>query len=185
MPRRGHNRQRHRRRKDRRHHAPRIRNQGPLSQSLGDFFPHGPIPLASPPNPNVPPHAKTGEPTRSRIPEGWWERAFADEPTSSERRGHRCGERQMLTIVAYDITKPRRLREVAKLCEDYGVRVQYSIFECRLEAALFDEFWSELLATIDPDTDRVTAYKVCQACAKEVRDAGTMVHSEKVVAYVF
>lgn len=91
----------------------------------------------------------------------------------------------MLTIVAYDITEPRRLRQIAKICEDYGVRVQYSVFECRLEAHRFDAFWAELLGAIDAATDRLVAYKVCAACAQEIRDAGIQTHQQKVVAYVF
>jgi CRISPR-associated protein Cas2 len=122
---------------------------------------------------------------RSRVPEGWWEEAFRNNPTPSERRGHRCGERQMLTIVAYDITEHKRLAKIAKICEDYGVRVQYSVFECRLEADRFDQFWADLIGSIDSATDRIVAYKVCAACARETRDAGIQSHQEKVVAYVF
>ena len=35
-------------------------------------------------------------------------------------------------IVAYDIRDPVRLRRVAKHLKGYGVRLQYSIFRCRL-----------------------------------------------------
>jgi CRISPR-associated protein Cas2 len=128
----------------------------------------------------------SGELERSgRIPLGWWEDAFANKPTPSEQRGHRCGAHQMLTVVAYDITDQRRLQRIAKICEDYGVRVQYSVFECRLEADKFDRFWNDLLGTIDSTTDRLVAYKVCVACARDIRSAGTQTHQEKVVAYVF
>jgi CRISPR-associated protein Cas2 len=120
-----------------------------------------------------------------RIPLGWWENAFTNRPTPSEQRGHPCGENQMLTVVAYDITDQRRLQRIAKICEDYGVRVQYSVFECRLEADKFDKFWNDLLATIDSATDRLVAYKVCVACARDIRSAGTQTHQETVVAYVF
>jgi CRISPR-associated protein Cas2 len=178
---------RHRRRK----HSSRQRDphqrptsSGPLTQRLGRFFPAQNVPVLqgfSPPAAeNAPP-----KPSRPKIPDGWWEAAFANEPTPSERRGHKCGEHQMFTVVAYDITDERRLRKIAKICEDYGVRVQYSVFECRLEAGRFDQFWSDLLGTIDPATDRVVAYKVCTACAKDIRDAGIQTHQQKVVAYVF
>lgn len=120
-----------------------------------------------------------------RIPLGWWEEAFAKRPTPSEQSGHPCGEHEMLTIVAYDITDPRRLQRIAKICEDYGARVQYSVFECRLEADKFDRFWNDLLATIDPSSDRLVAYKVCVSCARNIRSAGTQTHQEQVVAYVF
>ena len=41
----------------------------------------------------------------------------------------------MLILITYDISfedpqGPVRLRRIAKLCQDYGVRVQFSVFEC-------------------------------------------------------
>ncbi len=93
----------------------------------------------------------------------------------------------MLMIVGYDITDSRRLRQVAKHCEDYGIRVQYSMFECRLEAGYFEEFWSGLLDLIDEAEDRIVAYRICVTCAREIRTAGTMTASEQkeAIAYVF
>ena len=90
----------------------------------------------------------------------------------------------MLTVVAYDITEPKRLARVAKVCEDYGVRVQYSIFECRLDEDEFTDFWLKLLEEIDDDEDRMVAYKIDARCAKETLTAGTMVCSEKAVCYL-
>jgi len=90
----------------------------------------------------------------------------------------------MLTLVAYDITDDKRLRRVAQTCEDYGVRVQYSVFECFLEESEFDEFWLKLLELIDDDEDRLVAYKIDARCAKETLTAGTMVCAEKVVCYL-
>ena len=77
----------------------------------------------TPPPPGAAPEppALTG-----RVPLGWWEEAFAYRPSPSEQRGHPCGARQMLTIVAYDITEPKRLVKIARFCEDHGMRVQYS-----------------------------------------------------------
>jgi CRISPR-associated protein Cas2 len=90
----------------------------------------------------------------------------------------------MLSLVAYDITDPKRLHRVARVCEDWGVRVQYSLFECRLEEPQFAQFWRQLLAEIDPDEDRIVAYKIDARCARETLTAGTMVCSEKVVCYL-
>jgi len=90
----------------------------------------------------------------------------------------------MLTIVAYDISDARRLARVARLCEDYGVRVQYSLFECRLEETYFESFWLKLLDLIDEDEDRAVAYKIEARCAKETLTAGTMICSEKAVCYL-
>ena len=90
----------------------------------------------------------------------------------------------MLTVVAYDITDPKRLARVAKVCEDYGVRVQYSVFECRLDEDEFADFWLKLLEEIDDAEDRMVAYKIDARCARETLTAGTMVCSEKAVCYL-
>ena len=90
----------------------------------------------------------------------------------------------MLTIVAYDISDHKRLAKVARVCEDYGVRVQYSLFECHLDEDEFNDFWLRLLEEIDEDEDRMVAYKIDARCAKETLTAGTMVCSEKAVCYL-
>ena len=90
----------------------------------------------------------------------------------------------MLSLVAYDISDHKRLARVARVCEDFSVRVQYSIFECRLEEAEFTEFWLRLLGQIDEEEDRLVAYKIDARCAKETLTAGRMVCPEKVVCYL-
>jgi CRISPR-associated protein Cas2 len=117
-------------------------------------------------------------------PASYWDEALPFIPGLSEQAGHRCGAHQMLTLIAYDITDQKRLHRVAQVCEDWGVRVQYSVFECRLEADAFDRFWLELKGEIDEAEDRLVAYRICLNCARDIRCAGTMVTSEKVVAYV-
>ena len=94
------------------------------------------------------------------------------------------GDNQMLTLLAYDITSPKRLARVARICGDFGVRVQYSIFECRLEEPDLTRFWNLLLDEIDRTEDRLVAYQIDARCAKKTLTAGTMVCSEKVVCYL-
>jgi len=69
----------------------------------------------------------------------------------------------MMVLVTYDVETQtekgrRRLRQVAKLCEDHGQRVQFSVFECLLEPALWIVFRARLLATIEPETDSLRFY---------------------------
>lgn len=40
----------------------------------------------------------------------------------------------MRIVVSYDISDDKRRREVAKIMEGHGYRVQYSVFECDLTA---------------------------------------------------
>lgn len=110
----------------------------------------------------------------------WWYDAF---PLVPYQKGP-PGETEMLSLVAYDIADHKRLARVARICEDFGVRVQYSIFECRLDEIEFTEFWLQLIAEIDEEEDRLVAYKIDARSAKETRTAGTMVCSEKVMCYL-
>lgn len=110
----------------------------------------------------------------------WFDEAF---PRVPYERGQ-PGSDQMLILIGYDIASPKRLQKVAKTCEDFGLRVQYSFFECHLETAGFDLLWNRLLDLIDPDQDRIVAYRIDTASAKRTLTAGTMVCSEKVVCYL-
>jgi CRISPR-associated protein Cas2 len=110
--------------------------------------------------------------------EDWWFNAFPKVPYEKSPPG----EREMLTVVAYDIADPKRLARIANVCEDFGVRVQYSVFECHLDEDEFEDFWLRLLEEIDED--RVVAYKIDARCAKETLTAGTMTCSEKAVCYL-
>ncbi|MCX7817863.1 MAG: CRISPR-associated endonuclease Cas2 [Kiritimatiellae bacterium] len=112
---------------------------------------------------------------------GWWEQAFSTEPSDEDQR-----EWTMLMVVAYDIRDPRRLARVARHCEDYGGRVQYSVFEVRLTADRFDHFWEEIQRLIDPREDRLVAYRVCQECARKIRISGTQTLTpESPSAFIF
>ena len=85
----------------------------------------------------------------------------------------------MLMVVAYDIRDPRRLRRVARCCEDFGGRVQFSVFEVRLNADQFDNFWEKLQTRIDPDEDCLVAYRICNECSRKVREAGAQIRTEE------
>ncbi len=79
--------------------------------------------------------------------------------------GHPPGPTEMLTLVAYDISHPKRLTRVAGVCEDFGVRVQYSLFECRLEPRESERFWQRLLREIDPRETRTAGTRLARSRA--------------------
>jgi CRISPR-associated protein Cas2 len=90
----------------------------------------------------------------------------------------------MLHLVAYDIANAKRLRQVANVCEDYGVRVEYSVFECDLPPALFDTMWQELNNLIDEAEDSLLAYRICTGCVKKSLSAGNVVRPVKAMLYI-
>jgi len=80
----------------------------------------------------------------------------------------------MLRVIAYDIACPRRLRRVAEVCLDYGVRVQKSVFECWLDEDRFQQFWLRLEQTINPNEDQVVSYTLDAANARRRKSAGSL-----------
>jgi CRISPR-associated protein Cas2 len=71
----------------------------------------------------------------------------------------------MDVLVTYDIATldrkgARRLSQVASICERYGTRVQYSVFECRLDPVLLERLKGELMDTIDPEEDAIDVYRL-------------------------
>jgi len=69
----------------------------------------------------------------------------------------------MMVLVAYDVetqdkSGQRRLRRVAKLCRNFGQRVQFSVFECLVDPAQWISLRSRLMAEIDPEKDSLRFY---------------------------
>ena len=91
----------------------------------------------------------------------------------------------MYILVAYDVANHRRLYRVAKICKNYGVRIQKSIFECHLSTRQFDRFWKELCAATYPECDTLLAYPICAACLKNARQNKPQMHPHLPLAYIF
>jgi CRISPR-associated protein Cas2 len=70
-------------------------------------------------------------------------------------------------LVTYDVNTEtsagrRRLRQVAIVCKDFGQRVQYSVFECRVTEARFETLRERLLKIIDQEEDSLRIYRLPQ-----------------------
>lgn len=70
-------------------------------------------------------------------------------------------------VVCYDVPVNSRRSRIAKCLDDYGGRVQYSVFEMVLDRRLFDKLVAELSELIDPCEDRVIVVPVCAACCRK------------------
>lgn len=78
----------------------------------------------------------------------------------------------MIYFIGYDIASPKRLHKVAKTLENYGIRVQYSFFECEMEREQKDELVRSLLAIIDKKEDSLRVYPLCEDCVPRVISEG-------------
>ena len=71
----------------------------------------------------------------------------------------------MLVLITYDVNTEndagkRRLRKVAKVCVNYGIRVQNSVFECVIDSAKLVVLKNELYKIIDKDKDSIRFYNL-------------------------
>lgn len=83
----------------------------------------------------------------------------------------------MLVLITYDVvTKTsagqKRLRKVAKVCENYGMRVQNSVFECVVDATQFKELKLKLSEIIDQYEDSLRFYTLGNNYKSKVEHIG-------------
>lgn len=83
----------------------------------------------------------------------------------------------MLILVSYDVSTEtpegrRRLRRVAKVCLNYGQRVQKSVFECRVDKKQLELLRHQLLKEIDEKEDNLRLYWISEPLDKYVEQFG-------------
>ena len=69
----------------------------------------------------------------------------------------------MLVLITYDVNTSdaegrKRLRKVAKQCQNYGQRVQNSVFECLIDTAQLKLLRTSLIDIMDAEKDSLRFY---------------------------
>jgi CRISPR-associated protein Cas2 len=83
----------------------------------------------------------------------------------------------MFVLVSYDVSTidsggPRRLHKVAKACQDYGQRVQKSVFECLVDPAQWAVLKQRLIDEIDQEKDSLRFYYLGSNWRRRVEHIG-------------
>ena len=82
----------------------------------------------------------------------------------------------MMMLVTYDVARDekgeKRLRKVSKILENYGQRVQYSVFECLVDPSQWIELKNKLLKTINPKYDSLRFYSLGANWDRKVEHIG-------------
>jgi CRISPR-associated protein Cas2 len=83
----------------------------------------------------------------------------------------------MRILVAYDVSTEspegrRRLRRVAKVCQNFGQRVQKSLFECEVTDTSLVKLETDLLEEIDQREDNLRLYRLTKPYDQYVRQFG-------------
>ena len=83
----------------------------------------------------------------------------------------------MMIVITYDVNTEtpdgiKRLRNVAKTCERYGMRVQHSVFEVLVDGAQLAVLKESLLEIIDATQDTVRFYHLGSNYQKRIERIG-------------
>lgn len=82
----------------------------------------------------------------------------------------------MMILVTYDVnldeSGAKRLRHVAKACENVGQRVQKSVFECMVEPDQYVVLKNKLLSIIDKDKDSIRIYLLGAKWERKIEQYG-------------
>lgn len=86
----------------------------------------------------------------------------------------------MMILVTYDVRTDsaagrKRLRRVARVCENYGQRVQNSVFECVLDSGQWVSVRKKVISEIDPEEDSLRFYFLGSNWSHRVEHVGTKV----------
>ncbi len=72
-------------------------------------------------------------------------------------------------LICYDITNTKRLREVHRIVDGFGERLQYSIYRCQLTATQKVRLTGALERVIHHDEDRVLMISLGPSGGRQVR----------------
>lgn len=83
----------------------------------------------------------------------------------------------MMVLITYDVNTQTaagktRLRKVAKQCQNYGQRVQNSVFECVIDPARLKRLQDILEKLIDPEKDSLRYYYLGDKWKTRVQHVG-------------
>ncbi len=83
----------------------------------------------------------------------------------------------MFILITYDIETTskegrKRLRDVAKICQNYGQRVQNSVFECKVDEGQFRLIKHELDKVINHEKDNLRFYRLGKNYKSTVEQIG-------------
>ena len=86
----------------------------------------------------------------------------------------------MLILVSYDVSTitqagKTRLRRIAKACQNWGIRVQNSVFECNLNPAQWIQLKAELERIFDPETDSLRYYNLGDNYSTRIEHVGAKI----------
>jgi CRISPR-associated protein Cas2 len=78
----------------------------------------------------------------------------------------------MFIVVTYDITDDKRRLKISDELQNFGARVNFSVFECHLEKAALSTLKDRLAKLLEPAEDNIRYYVLCDDCVEKVEIQG-------------
>ena len=78
----------------------------------------------------------------------------------------------MFLVVSYDISDDRRRTRLHRDLKGFGMRVQYSVFECVLDEPEAARLEAMVRRTIKRGEDHVRYYRLCENCVSRITALG-------------
>ena len=80
-------------------------------------------------------------------------------------------------LITYDIARDKKRKKLSDLLETYGVRVNYSVFECELNQTKLKKLIKQINDEdlVDKKLDSIRFYRICENCVPkcfELSDRG-------------
>lgn len=87
-------------------------------------------------------------------------------------------------VVSYDVPDNKRRTKIHKALKAYGQWMQYSLFECRLTGTQLAQLKSRLSNLIEPQTDSIRFYYLCEACNRRIERIGGELPRDESIFFV-
>jgi len=89
----------------------------------------------------------------------------------------------VFVVISYDISDDGLRKKVANILLDYGVRVQYNVFKCLVDAKTLDKI-IVMLSPFTEGNDSIRFYQICEACLKKMVLQGSGKVTEEVLFHL-
>jgi CRISPR-associated protein Cas2 len=89
----------------------------------------------------------------------------------------------MFVVVSYDIPEDKRRTKIHKILKSYGQWMQYSVFECDLNATQYAKLRSRLSKLIKPEEDNIHFYMLCRCCQQKIERIGGEMRRDDTVFF--
>lgn len=90
----------------------------------------------------------------------------------------------MFIVVAYDIPDNKLRTRLFRLLKRFGEPAQFSVFECILTQAQFDQMQAEVAKVVAGEENSVRYYDICDSCHHCVITIGKAVSASSKSVYI-